>query len=121
MLVEEKDKKISEIMKKSKDDKLKMYNFIQEFETYKENAERDKHKSESTVKLYEADSTKSRDHIKPLMMDRCIQADDGPAESCRNCVSVQNQCDYLVEKLSETQDMATELMNDYEKLKMELE
>lgn len=60
-------------MKKSKEDKLKMYTFITEFENYKESVERERTKSESTVKLYEAESTKSKDsQSKALMVDRCI-------------------------------------------------
>lgn len=127
MVIEDKDKKIQEIMKKSKEDKVKMYQFITEFEAYKENAEKEKAKNESTLKIYEAESQKSKESIstsppKPVMIDRCLQmSDDEASLSCPNCAQIRDECNQLQNKLHDIEEATSFVLKEYDDMKQMLE
>jgi len=102
MMIDEKDKKIQDLTQKSKEDKLRMYQFLTELETYKQkNQEKQAWDEVSTARLSEmCDSGRRMDKV---MLEKGTQATEASTatNNCSKCAGLKVYCDVLVNKLGE--------------------
>jgi len=119
VLLDEKEKKIQEITRKAKEDKIKMYQFLTELEAYKE-ANREREKDESTVRLSEiADSLKKAE--KPMTISRCIQTIEEGIVPCPKCQALNSYTEILLQRMSEIEENTRLVMEEYNQMKEMLE
>ena len=121
MVIEEKDKRIQDITQKSKEDKIRMYQFLTELETHKQ-ANSDQYRDDvSTVRLSElCDSSRKVD--KGQALEKGTQTIDGgsSAPGCSKCESVSNYCEYLTNKLNEVDQASKYILKEYNLMKESL-
>lgn len=121
MIIEEKEKRIQDITQKSKEDKLRMYQFLTELETYKQNnPEQHSRDDVSTVKLSDlCDSTKKSE--KGALLEKGIQATEGSSSTpCTKCESVTSYCELLMNKLNEVEQASKYILKENNAMKESL-
>jgi len=101
-VIDEKERKVQELAQTSKEDKIRMYKFLTELETYKQNnPEKQAWDEVSTVRLSElGDSGRRMDKV---TLDKGIQATDtyNITNNCGKCDNLRVYCEYLGNKLLE--------------------
>lgn len=129
LVIEDKDKKLQEITHKSKEDKLRMYQFLTELESYKKNnAEQQQFRDDvspattaATVRFSDyCDS--SRKVEKSIGLDKGIQATEGAdiVPTCARCENVNNYCEVLITKLTEADQASRQLLKEHTAMKESL-
>lgn len=122
LTIEDRDRKIQEITQKSKEDKLRMYQFLTELETYKKNSMEQQNRDDiSTVRLSDyCDSNRKSD--KAVTLEKGVQATDGADSipSCARCEHVNSYCDLLVNKLNEADQAARYILKENNAMKESL-
>jgi len=111
MVIEEKEKKMQDVSQKSKEDKLRMYQFLTELEAHKQNnSDKQCWDEVSTVRLSEICDS-SRRLEKGFSLDKGIQVIEGTnsLSECPKCQSLTNCYDYLINKLNEA-DQASRIL-----------
>jgi len=100
-----------DVTQKSKEDKLRMYQFLTELEAHKQtSSDKSSWEEVSTVRLSElCDSGRRLD--KGYSLDKGMQTTEGSSSltECQKCQSVANSCEYLVSKLAEA-DQASRIL-----------
>ena len=118
MTLEERDKKIQELIKRSKEDKSKLFHFINEMENMNSDGLL---KDESIVKLLETLDHKSNDRQSILSKGtQTIDIDfDVPKVQidCSKCEIIVSYCEFLSRKLSEIEESSKYVLNNYQSLK----
>ena len=115
MVIEEKDKKLHDLSHKSKEDKLRMYQFLTELETHKQNNDRD---DVSTIRLSEfCDS--SRKFEKGVALEKGVQTTESGSQAmeCAKCENINNYCEYLMNKLGEVEQASKYLLKENSSMK----
>lgn len=123
LVIEDKDRKIQEITQKSKEDKLRMYQFLTELETYKKsNMEQQQSRDDvTTVRLSDyCDSNRKSD--KAVTLDKGIQATEGfdATPSCARCEHVNSYCEMLINKLNEADQASRYILKENNAMKESL-
>jgi hypothetical protein len=121
LLVEDKDKKIQEILRKAKHDKLKMYNFLKEFEAYKERTLEQETRDLRIDNFINSGGDTYRGLEKPTQANRMVQTDDLPPEPCIECETFRTQSEYLMKKMTQLEESSKALLQEYNQMKNELE
>jgi len=118
MVIEEKDKRLHDLSHKSKEDKLRMYQFLTELETHKQNnAEQQYRDDVSTVRLSElCDSGRKFDKV---TLEKGVQTTEGGNQTmeCAKCENINNYCEYLVGKLGEVEQASKYLIKENNAMK----
>jgi len=119
MIIEEKEKRIQDITQKSKEDKLRMYQFLTELETYKQNNPEQQCRDDvSTVKLSDlCDSTRKLE--KGILLEKGIQTNEASTtlSNCSKCESVTNYCELLINKLYEVEQASKYILKENNAMK----
>ena len=126
-MIEDKDKRMHEVIQKSKDDKIRMYQFLTELETYKQqnnnnnNSDINCRDDVSTLRLSDLCESNKKPE-KPFCLDKGIQAseDDTGSQGCGKCDSVRSYCEMFSNKLADMEQASQYILQENTNMKESL-
>ena len=121
LVIEEKEKRIQEISQRSKEDKVRMYQFLTELESHKQtNSDYQGRDDLSTARLSDLCDS-SRRLEKGTSLEKGNQTTDGNTlTNCQRCESVTSYCELLINKLEEAEQASKYILKEHNTMKESL-